>query len=226
MYIRFVAVISAYRRLWIGLLVFAALPFLIKTAWSSGSAQSPESAGQERKLKMKEGINVPLEVKVRNLQSETWLKDLEIEVKNVGTKPIYSILGYLIFPDDKRAERIGVRLIYGNSKNIRLDRYAEADDPHIDPDDIYVFKIDDDFREAFERQAKEVPEAYKKFELWFEIISFGDGTGLVNGGARDHRKKASISSSSEEQQKKRQRTQPFRVIPTRSRSIAPRSTRW
>ena len=41
-------------------------------------------------------------VKVRNLQSDTWYNDLGIEVKNVSSKPIYFILAYLIFPDDKR----------------------------------------------------------------------------------------------------------------------------
>jgi hypothetical protein len=203
MYAKFVAAISANRRMWIVLLVFASLPFLIKTAWLSSSAQSPEAAGQERKLKMKEGISVPLEVKVRNLQSDTWLKDLEIEVKNVGKKPIYSIVAYVMLPDDKRAERVGIPLDYGNPKNVDISRYSEAGDPHIDPGDTYVFKIDEQLQKGFEKNVKESPEVYKKLELWFAIISFGDGTGLVNGGSRDHRKKAEIPTTSDESQKKR-----------------------
>lgn len=202
MYTKFVATISANRRLWIVLLVFAALPFLIKTTWSSSSAQSPDSAGQERKLKMKEGINVPLEVQVRNLQSKEWLKDLEIEVKNVGKKPIYSIVAYLMLPDVKWAERVGIPLDYGNPKNTRFDRYAEAEDPRIDPGDSYVFKIDEDLQKGFESQAKESPDEFKKFELWFEIISFGDGTGLVNGGSQGTRKKASMLTTLEGPEKK------------------------
>jgi len=192
MYAKFTSVLSAYRRLWIVLLIFAALPFLIKVAWFSSSAQSPESTTQERKLKMKEGINVPLEVKVRNLQSKEWLKDLEIEVKNVGKKPIYSILVYLIFPDDKAAERVGFPLIYGNPKNISFDRDPEAEDPHLDPGDSYVFKVEELYQKSFESRDKEYPEAYKKVDLVFQIVSFGDGTGLVNGRLEGSRKKASM----------------------------------
>ena len=45
---------------------------------------------------------MPLVVtEVRNLQSETWHKDLEIEVKNISDKPIYSILAFLAFDDIK-----------------------------------------------------------------------------------------------------------------------------
>ena len=194
MYAKFTGVISAYRRLWIVLLIFAALPFLIKVAWSSSSAQSPESTAQERKLKMKEGINVPLEVKARNLQSKDWLKDVEIEVKNVGKKPIYFILVYLIFPDDKRAEKVGFPMEYGNPKLVLLDRYAQAEDPHIDPGDSYVFKIEERYQKGFEGGDKDFPDADKKINLEFEIISFGDGTGLINGGSQDYRKKSSIPS--------------------------------
>jgi len=203
MYAKFTAVLSANRRLWIVLLVFTAAPFLIKAAWTSSSAQSPDSAAQERKLKMKEGINVPLEVKVRNLESKDWLKDLEIEVKNVGKKPIYSILAYLIFPDDKRAEHVGIRLMYGNPKNIDLDRCAELEDPHLDPGDLYVFKIDEDFQKGFQAWEAESPAIYKNLELSVEIISFGNGTGLINGGSRDYRKKASDPPRSERIVKKK-----------------------
>jgi len=196
MYLKFTAVISANRRLWIVLLIFAALPFLIKVGWSSSSAQSPDSTAQERKLKMKEGINVPLEVKVRNLQSKDWLKDVEIEVKNVGKKPIYFIRVYLIFPDDKRAEKVGFPLEFGNPKLALLDRYAQVEDPHIDPGDTYVFKVEELYQKGFEGGDKDFPDADKKINLEFEIISFGDGTGLINGGSRDHRKKASILISS------------------------------
>lgn len=181
---KYIAAISANRRLWIVLLVFAAIPVL---AALPSAAQSPDFAGQERTLRMKEGFSVPLEVKLRNLQSETWLKDLEIEVKNVGKKPIYSIVAYLMFPDAKLAGNVGIPLDYGNPKNVSFDRYAEAEDPHIGPGDSYVFKIDSNLQKGFEEWLKEAvdpPEAYKKITLWVEIISFGDGTGLVNGGLR------------------------------------------
>src|SRR5947209_18784810 len=83
------------------LLSFAclALIFLISGTLTSSTAQSPESSTQERKLKLKGFKDIPVAIReVRNLQSDTWHKDLEIEVKNISDKPIYFMLAYLIFP--------------------------------------------------------------------------------------------------------------------------------
>src|SRR5438309_12052540 len=82
-----------------------------------------QSDSQERTFKTRDFKDMPLAiVKVRNLQSDTWYKDLEIEVKNISTKPIYSILAYLIFPDNKiyGNEVAGITLEYGVRKYIRL----------------------------------------------------------------------------------------------------------
>jgi hypothetical protein len=59
---------------------------------------------QERTFKLRDFKDNPLAVRqVKNLQSDTWHKDLEIEVKNTSTKQIYSMLAYLDFPDVKVA---------------------------------------------------------------------------------------------------------------------------
>jgi hypothetical protein len=175
------------------LIVLISLALLFKSSLHS-TAQSPASVSAGRTLKMNEEISVPLEVKVRNLQSETWLKDLEIEVKNVSKKPIYNILAYLMFPDETWAEHVGIRLEFGNPILVQLDKVAGKDDPHIDPGETYVLKIDEGFQKGFEKYARESPEKYKRFVLDVEIISFGDGTGLVNGGPRDHRKDISLTT--------------------------------
>src|SRR5882724_8267689 len=148
MFAKFVAAISAKSRLRTVLLVFAALPFLMSVASTSSFAQAPDSGGQERTLTMKEGFSVPLELKVRNLQSKTWLKDLEIEVKNVGKKPIYAVVAYLMFPEAKLSGNIGIPLDFGNPKNVSFDRSAEPDDPHIDPGDAFIFKIELDLQKG------------------------------------------------------------------------------
>jgi hypothetical protein len=188
MYTRWIEALSANRRLLVALVVFAALPLAVTIGLPS-SAQSPESAGQKRTFKMKDKISVPLEVQVRNLESETWLKDLEIEVKNVGKKPIYSIVAYLMLPDSPIADSVGIPFDYGNPKNVRLDRIAEADDPRIDPGESFVFKVDEKIRKGTEMWEKASPTGYRHTELWIEIISFGDGTGLINGRLEDYRKK-------------------------------------
>jgi len=197
------AAISSNRRLWIVLMVLVAVPFLVKVGWSSRAAQSPDSAANERKFKLyREYKDLPLEVRaIRNLHSKSWLKDLEIEVKNVSKKPIYSIVAYLMFPDDKGAEHVAIPLSYGDPKNQDLDRSAEPDDPHIEPGESYIFKIEERFQQGFEAREKGDPGAYRRFELWITAISFGDGTGVVNGRSKDYRKKTSITPSSDGQKK-------------------------
>jgi hypothetical protein len=70
--------------------------FFVKTVLISSTAQSSNSSTQERKLKLKTFKDMPVAIhEVRKLQSETWHKDLEIEVKNISDKPIYFMGVYL-----------------------------------------------------------------------------------------------------------------------------------
>ena len=65
--------------------------------------------------------DIPLAItKVSKLQSDTWYKDLEIEVKNISSKPIYFILAYLDFPDvPVPADGVyGIALEFGARRNI------------------------------------------------------------------------------------------------------------
>lgn len=169
--------------------------FLIKGLFAQGTAQSNESQAQERKLKIKDFADMPVVVReVRNLQSKTWHKDLEIEVKNVSDKPIYFILAYLIFPDDKATNgEVGVRLTYGTPENIRIRRIADSKDLHLDPGETYVFTVPVMFRKGFEARHKKYTGLDKNLLLRFALISFGDGTGFEVGEPRDLRLKKSSS---------------------------------
>jgi hypothetical protein len=134
--------------------------FLVKGIYTLGSAQSSEAPAQERKLKVTELKDMPLEVKVRNLQSKTWHKDLEIEVKNISGRPIYFIVAYLQFPDDPPPQPGGVwgfSLYYGKPENIRINHLAKVEDEHLDPEKRYVFKFPEDLRAGFEKRHKENP---------------------------------------------------------------------
>src|SRR6267142_6295415 len=85
-----------------------------------------QQGGQrERTFKTRDFKDMPLAIRqVRNLQSDTWHKDLEIEVKNISSKPIYSILAYLEFPDEPvRGDGVsGIVIIFGERKYIDLKR--------------------------------------------------------------------------------------------------------
>jgi hypothetical protein len=171
------------------LIIFGAVSvFLIKGIYALGMVQPQESSNAERKLKITEFKDMPLLVqRVRNLQSDTWNKDLEIEVKNVSTKPIYFILAYLIFPDDKSAAgEVGFPLTFGKRENILIRRLAEPEDTHLDPDETYVFTIPELHRRGFEGRDRKFPNAYKNFRLDVMLVSFGDGTGWEVGEPRNH----------------------------------------
>ena len=157
--------------------------------YAIGRTQS-NGHSEERKLNVKEFKNMPLEVReVRNLQSKTWNKDLEIKVKNISGKPIYFILAYLVFPDVPVPNgEAGVSLTFGKRENILIKNVAEPDDPHLDPDETFVFTIDESYRPGLEGQNSAF---YKKFRLDIMLVSFGDGTGWEIGEPRDKRKKQS-----------------------------------
>jgi hypothetical protein len=154
---------------------------IAKVMSASGAAQTPDSVEQDRNLKVKEFKDMPITVReVRHLKKDTWYKDLEIEVKNVSKKPIYMISGDLSLPDttaDSRGDgSYGIPLLYNANKNI-WDR-AEPGDPHIDPGEVYVFKIPEDLQRGLKEYHQTMPWLVKRLKLSFPLISFGDGTGF------------------------------------------------
>src|SRR5689334_10749076 len=78
------------------LLVFFvfALSLNMKSGIDASSLQNPSPSLEERKVEiMKSPLlppNTPVAISaVRNLQSEDWLQNLEIEIQNTSNKPIY-----------------------------------------------------------------------------------------------------------------------------------------
>jgi len=159
------------------LLVCASLIVLIKGAFMLSTAQSV--SGEERKFKSKEFVDMPLRVrKVKNLQSETWPNDLEIEVENVSKKPIYFINAVLEFPDDPAPNgSSGIKFKFGKLENMDIVRIALPEDEHVDPGKTIVLTVSDIFRKGLLARQQNAPHNFKKLDFWFEIISFGDGTG-------------------------------------------------
>lgn len=153
---------------------------------------------EKRNLKIREFKDMPLKVQaIRNLDSDTWLRDLQIEVKNVGGKPIYSILAYLEFLDEKAPDD-GVSAIilrFGERKYIDIRVVGDPDDPHLNPGDSYVFTIEEKYRKGLGSRHERSPELFKHMEFRFNVISFGDSTGFEVGDPTDYRhiKKSSES---------------------------------
>ncbi|MBC8031586.1 MAG: hypothetical protein H7Z16_15995 [Pyrinomonadaceae bacterium] len=181
--------ISFTKRLVRVICIGAASIFVI---YALGPSQSTQSSSQERKLKIKEFKDMPLEIKIKNLQSVKWHRDLEIEVKNISGKRIYFILAYLIFPDETPPDgEAGISLHYGKPDNIRIRRIADPNDEHLDPGEKYVFTLPEPEGSGFEVRHKQYPGRDENLLFYVALVSFGDGTGWELGDPRDKRKKAS-----------------------------------
>lgn len=189
-------IITITKRLLPLFILFAGAALIVRVMQAPSTAQTTNS--EERKLRVSEFKNMPLEVReIRNLQSETWYKDLEIEVKNVSDKPIYFILAFLMLPDDKSFGNgaSGIGLPFGERKNIDIRRYADPQDPHLDPGGTLVFTIPEKLRKGLRDKHETIREITKNLALEFQVISFGDGTGFVGDQPRDHRSKRAHANS-------------------------------
>lgn len=175
----------------------------------------PASSAQEKKkFKTKEFQDMPLVVReVRNLESDTWHKDLEIEVKNISSKPIYFILAYLVFPDDKAASgESGIPLDYGTPENEQISHYAVPEDIHLDPGQTCVLNIPENLRKPLENRRKSFPDVHKNMLLKFPLISFGDGTGFEAGAKIDLRSKKNHSLTQAKKKRSQQAGLAFKSL--------------
>ena len=184
------------------LLISVTVIFLVKGILIFTSAQSTPS--EERKFKKREYVGMPVRVrKVKNLQSETWHNDLEIEVENVSNKPIYFINAVLEFPDDRAPNgSSGILFKFGNIENMDIRRIANTEDERLDPGEKVTLVVDNIYRKGLLARQKKYPHNFKKLEFWFGSISFGDGTGYEAGSFLDLRKKNGFLQLRESDSKK------------------------
>jgi len=144
----------------------------------------------KRTLKIREFKDMPLKIQaIRNVDSETWYKNLEIEVKNIGTKPIYGILAFLAFPDHKPGGRdIAMVLSFGELKYWDIDVLADPKDIHLDLGQTYVFTISAKDARILQKKQEKAPHEFRKLDFHFTVINFGDGTGFQATTPVDARK--------------------------------------
>jgi hypothetical protein len=125
---------------------------------------------------------LPLKItEVRNLQSERWWQDLEIEVRNISDKPIYAINLIVSLPDTKPLYNItyGTPLKYGRYELFDISNRADANDRPLNSGETYIFKIPEKFWPTFERPPV---SATLNVEIKIQSVFFGDGTGLSGSG--------------------------------------------
>jgi hypothetical protein len=166
--------------------VFALVAFC---GLSYSRAQTDEK--EEREVVEKIPKHLPIKVKIKkpeklkDKQNEEWLGELEVEVTNTGTKPIYFLEIVLDLPDVVAPNGLNIAypLEYGRSELISFSEPVRSDDVPILPGGVIVLSLRVDEVEGWNRaRAKGELTNPKKIEFFFQQINFGDGTGFVGTG--------------------------------------------
>lgn len=86
--------------------------------------------------------NVPIVVEIKNLKTNSLLRDMEIKVTNTADKPIYFLELGIVLPDNlsPNGYPIGFPLRYGRPELIKLGNVSEGDLPLL-PGASFVLRI-------------------------------------------------------------------------------------
>jgi hypothetical protein len=163
----------------IGLLAF----FLISVGVGVVSSTAQSTPKEERKLEDKIPKHLPLKIKVKNLNNEKWARDVEVEIINIGDKPIYYLRMSLSLPEviTENNRNLGFPISYGRDDFIDFGEPIQPDDVPIKPGESYTIKIPAQFQQGWEQFVKRhgvSKEQPKKVKLVFILLNFGDGTGF------------------------------------------------
>jgi hypothetical protein len=183
--------------------LFAALVTVGVVGIASSTAQSTQK--EERELEDKIPKHLPIKVKVKNLNSEKWARDVEVEVTNTGNKPIYFLLLSLYFVDVKmdNGDEIGFPLRYGRLAMVDVKVRAIPEDIPIQPGETYVFNARKGLAVGWEKfRTKNNKPHPKKVGIRLDMLNFGDGTGLLTSDGLPVSDSKSSKSSCGEQRNK------------------------
>jgi hypothetical protein len=139
-----------------------------------------------RSPKMPEKSTVAITA-IRNLQGgDQWLRNLEIEVQNTSSRPIYHLEIDLRFPeiDNGAGGVLVIPLMFGRYKLMDPGEYVASTDKSIQPGEKYVFRIPEPYWKGMEAYLAERNMSVTVItKIWLRIygLSFGDGTGFEMG---------------------------------------------
>ena len=130
----------------------------------------------------------------RDLENEKWVRDLEMEIKNTGDKPIYFIQ-FALLPDFGKApgdRSLGLTIQYGRDELAPFET-ATAEDVPVKPGETGLMRVREMEVQGWDwiKKKEHWPEQWsrpKKVSLYFQELHFGDGTGFLNGGGEPHKR--------------------------------------
>jgi hypothetical protein len=172
-------------------LVLCGVSIVSSTAQVSqdNAAASPQ---REREFKSIVPDHVPIKVKVKNdksfkdMKNKAWFRELEIEVRNTGSKPIYYLYVVISMPEViVQGYPLGFRVTYGRSDLLFLSTPIMSDDVPILPGESITLKVPENKVRGYEKtQDTYKKDDPKKIEFELQFMNFGDGTGLQGRDGR------------------------------------------
>ena len=174
-------------------LTFFFLLFLVAYFGFAVSGARPQqdsvttAAMDERKFENSVPEHVPIKVKLKSeksfkdLGNKGWARELELEVKNTGSKPIHYLYVILDTPDLLLEDGVPLsfRVSYGKSWLSEASAPLRPDETPIPPGESVTLKIQAKRWKAYEVSREEKKRADpKRVRLELQILDFGDGTGF------------------------------------------------
>jgi hypothetical protein len=173
----------------VSVVLLAAFAAVCAVGIVSSTAQSTQKEDRELEDKIPKHLPIKVKVKniekVKNLNNDQWMRDVEIEVQNISDKPIYYLRLSLYFVDVKleSGNELGFPIGYGNPQFVDFDKRATLQDVPLRPGETYIYQFSKRWAGRWEKFkiTHKLPHP-KKIGLQFEILSYGDGTGFVGTG--------------------------------------------
>lgn len=131
--------------------------------------------------------DVPIKIKIKkekelifkDMKSEKWVRELELEVTNTGDRPIYYLDLLLVSDVTIGGSHFVFPLAYGRDALGNIISKATSEDIPIKPGETLVFKIHPGQISAWEKDVRGGKHADAgSLQIKLETLSFGDGTGL------------------------------------------------
>jgi hypothetical protein len=163
-----------------------AVGFTASTARRPRNAQD-ESEVKERKFENAIPAHVPIKVKLKSeksfkdLVNKGWARELELEVKNTGSKPIHYLYVILLMPDVVLEDgvQLSFRVSYGRNPLSNDNTPLRPEETPIPPGESFTLKIQEKYWKAYEKAREEEKRADpRRVRLVLQILDYGDGTGF------------------------------------------------
>jgi len=135
------------------------------------------------------------EARFKDLSNHKWVEDFELEVTNIGDKPIYYLAlslvtnvdgSGLVLPDVelRRDNNFVMDLLYGRNELSDIVTKSTSDDPSLKPGETCLLKIHPGEVTGWGYGLRDGQPDATKIAVILQLLSFGDGTGHFGNSAK------------------------------------------